>query len=127
MLAHYDLIQRFIWYGKIAGAAVSFISIVALLHTKLVSPVFSRVKTTNEAVAALMNNHLPHLQESLNNQDKVLGEMKTDVEETKSEVKSLQVGLDNTAKSVDTLQTAFMTHLENASKEKRNVKPRRSV
>lgn len=117
MFIDYKFWGRFIFWGKVAGGFMAFGSAAAFLHSKLVNPIFKRVKTINETVTALATNHLPHIQKSLDDQDVVLRELETNVRAGNEKIEQFGDGLRETKESVATLHNAFLQHLNNVSKE----------
>lgn len=109
-------LEHFILYGKVAGASVAFGTVTAVLYRALISPVVRKVVHINETVSTLAVNCIPTIQRSLDAQDIVLKDLRTDV--TK-----FGQSLNETKNTVSALDVAFTNHLESVSKEK--VKKRR--
>ena len=121
MFIDYKFWGHFIFWGKVAGGFVAFATVAGFIHAKLVSPVFNRVKTINETVTLLAENHLPHIQSSLNAQDVVLKTLQTNVEAGNKKIEQFGTDLDNNKQRVDELHTAFLTHLENAPRKRKRA------
>ena len=115
-------LQHFIFYGKVAGAVVAFGTLAAVFYRTLVSPVVRKVVHINETVSTLAGNCIPTIQRSLDAQDKVLEEVKKDVQQSKETITQYGEGLEETKQTVGLLHSALLTHLENSSAEKAKKK-----
>jgi len=104
--------SEFVFCGKVLTAALTFtgVTLAALKWVVPKIPFVGKVIDTNNNVHLLMTNHLPHIQQSLTAQDKVL-------EGIKSDVGHLGQRLEDTRSSMHTLGDSFIRHLEQASKE----------
>ena len=131
MAIDYRFWQQFVFWGKVAGGFIAFGTAVGIVHKTLIGPVFNRVKLINETVTTLANNHLPHIQASLDNQDAVLGTLKTDVEKANRKIGEFGDGLHETKETVAMLNSALIAHLENvlesAPRKKNAVRVDRST
>lgn len=113
-------LQKFIFWGEVAGAVVSFVGFVTLIYKW-----FKAVTETNRNVNLVMTNHLPHLATSLESHGAALEGIRRDVVALDTNVKGLDQRIDDTKKAVTTLGAMFVTHLENTSAEvakKKSVK-----
>jgi hypothetical protein len=116
-MTNYQFWIQFIFWGKVAGGAVALGTVIAIVHRSVIGPILGRVLEINKTVTLLADNHLPHIQKSLNNQDVVLGALKTDVAKATMKIDEFHGGLGETKEAVASLNSALMTHLENASQE----------
>jgi len=80
--------------------------------------IFKKVSSLNDNVQLVMDNHLPHIQRSLNSQDQALEGIKSDVRDLSTRFESHTEKLNTTADSLDKLHTSFTQHLENAVRER---------
>lgn len=119
MFIEHTLIGEFLFWGKIAGASMAFLSVLTLLYQKLVSPVVRKVVYISSTIQKLDTNCIPTIQTSLNNQDVVLGTLKSGHEEFRTQLGKFTARQDGVEKSVSQLHTSLMNHLENTSREKR--------
>ena len=117
MVIDYKFWAHVIFWGKVTGAVATFGGVIGFLHKTLISPVFKRVKAINETVTQLATNHLPHIQTSLNAQDVVLEELKSDVAKGTQKIQHFGEGLNETKDTVAMLHEALLTHLQKTSEE----------
>lgn len=75
------------------------------------------VSETNKNVLLLMENHLPHIQEAIENHDKTLNSMQSDFRNMDTKLDGVQTRLDDSKESLHRLGEAFVRHLENSTKE----------
>ena len=127
MIIDYGFWGHFIFWGKVAGGAVALGTVIGLVHRSVIGPILGRVLEINETVTLLANNHLPHIQKSLNSQDVVLGALKTDVEKSAMKIDEFHGCLVETKESVVMLNSALMTHLENASQQESALRKKRNA
>jgi Mg2+ and Co2+ transporter CorA len=71
---------------------------------------------TNKVVNELAENHLPHLQKSLNEHSTILTSIQSDVRNVNTRLDNQEKNLDQTRDAVKSLGVAFVQHLN--SKEK---------
>ena len=112
-----EFIKHFILAGKIAGA-VSAIGGLFYGIIRWLTSMYRKVSTIGTSIDTLTNNHLPHIQKSLDDHGTALSAMKVDIHDMDTKIGVYGERIDETKKSVDSLGTAFIQHLENASKEK---------
>lgn len=111
--------HTFIFYGKIASAAVAFTTVAGLLYKYLIRPVVNKIVHINDTITKLDTNCIPTLQRSLDNQDRVLDGLKKGHEEFKTQIAIVAARQSNFETSLNTIHQDLMNHLESASKEKR--------
>lgn len=75
------------------------------------------VSETNKNVLLLMENHLPHIQEAIENHDKTLNSMQSDFRDMGTKLDGVQTRLDDSKETIHRLGEAFVRHLENSTKE----------
>ena len=118
---HAPIWNEIIFIGKVASGAATVLTITygffRWLGPRL--PFVEKQLETQNNVALMMTNHLPHIQSSLTAQDKVLGNIQTNVGHLTQRQQDLHDGL-------HTLGESFLRHLEAASKEKAPRNKRRS-
>lgn len=99
------------------GGAVTF----ALFIFKGIRSGYRTVKSTNDNVTLLMTNHMPHIQRSIDEHSDTLLSIQSDVRDMGTKLSGYNTRLDDTKNAVHSLGTAFLQHVENASKEKEPV------
>jgi hypothetical protein len=118
MIQH-NLIHQFLFWGKITGAAMAFVSVITFLYQKLVAPVVRKVVHISSTIDKLDTNCIPTLQHSLDSQDVVLSDLKAGHVRLGDQMIRFGERQDGVEKSVGLLHTSLMNHLENTSREKR--------
>jgi archaellum component FlaC len=83
--------------------------------------VIKKIGSINENVEALVTNHLPHIQESLDAHGASLSGLKSDVRDVNTRIGTVETRLEDTRRGVHTLGDSFLRHLEDASKERREI------
>jgi hypothetical protein len=79
--------------------------------------IFKKVTNISSNVQLVMDNHIPHLQQSLNSQDIALAAIKSDIRNLSTNVDAHSEKLNQTTDSLNELHQSFVDHLENAMKE----------
>lgn len=110
------IIQAVLFYSKIigtVGAAIgSIYSIFKYLKTS-----YSQRKTIRDTVTLLANNHLPHIQASLDSHGEVLKSLTADIRVVSEKVDGVETRLEDTKTGMRVLSESFLRHLENTSRE----------
>jgi hypothetical protein len=123
--------HTFIFYGKIAGATVSFITIAGIIfgfiYKKLIKPAVGKIVHINDTITKLDTNCIPTLQRSLDNQDRVLDGLKKGHEEFKTQIAIVAARQSNFETSLSTIHQDLMNHLESTSKEKQEKRKKVKV
>jgi hypothetical protein len=117
----HSLIEHLIFYGKVAGAVTAIgivIGGIVKYPGRWIRSACKQISNTNATLATISNNHLPHLQSSLEAHTVALQGIKNDVREIDVKFDGLNTRLEDTRSAVHTLGTSFLNHLENASQEK---------
>jgi len=113
LMAHSELILTVIkdtgYVGSGFGVMYAVVKwLTSFLHT---------ARDTNAKIDLVMANHLPHIQEAVDAQGAALRGIKSDVRDLDTKVSGYGDRLDDTKSAVHALGTAFLQHLEHASKE----------
>jgi hypothetical protein len=116
-------IQEVYFYSKLVGAIGTAVGTLYGIIRWLRAG-YKEVKITNENIATLMSNHIPHLQSTLDAHGDSLQVIKSDVRILDTKFAGMESNLETTRGAVHTLGTSFLQHLENASKEKSVSKKR---
>jgi hypothetical protein len=113
---HHVTLQEFVLYAKVVGEIGSALGVlygaIRWLRAGL-----KEVKKTNDNVSLLMENHLPHIQSSLDSHGDALGVLSSDVRNVATKVDGMESRLEDTKTGVKVLGESFLRHLENASRE----------
>lgn len=72
---------------------------------------------TVSTINKLATNHIPHIQQALDEHGTTMQEIKSDVRDVGTRVDGQAERLEDTKKAVHVLGESFLKHLENASKE----------
>ena len=78
---------------------------------KWLTSIFKRVAETNRNVILLTTNHLPHIQASLDDHSKSLIAVVSDIRDMDTKISGYSQRLDDTKSAVDSLNGAFLNHL----------------
>ena len=104
-------IEQIYFYAKIVssvGAAIGVIyGSLRYLHSA-----YQQRKKLNDTVILLATNHLPHIQQSLEEHGKVMVELKSDMNTVSVRLSGVSDRLEDTAKGVHTLNEALLRHLD---------------
>jgi hypothetical protein len=109
---HAPIWNEIIFIGKVASGAATALTI-GYSFARWVGPrlpFVGRMIETQNNVSLMMSNHLPHIKQSLDSQDQVLGTIETNVAH-------LTKRQDDMHKGLHTLGESFLRHLEASSKE----------
>ena len=87
--------HAFIFYGKVVGAAASFVTFAGLAYRYLIHPVIRGVSTINKTITEFATNHLPHLQSTLDKHSQALEEIKSDNQKQNETLVAYGVRLDS--------------------------------
>lgn len=118
-------LQEFYLYSKVIGATGSAATFI-YGGIRWLRATFNVVKSTNANVALLMENHLPHIQSSLDSHGDALGVLSSDIRDVGTKVDGIESRLEDTKTGVKVLGESFLRHLESASKEAPRKRSRRS-
>ncbi len=104
-------IEQIYFYAKIissVGAAIGVIyGSLRYLHSA-----YQQRKKLNDTVILLATNHLPHIQQSLEDHGKAMVELKSDMNAVSVRLSGVSDRLEDTAKGVHTLNEALLRHLD---------------
>jgi hypothetical protein len=108
-----ELLTKLIFYSKVVGSVSTIGGLIWAAFNWL-----KRVSETNRNVNLLITNHFPHVEKTLEDQNVVLQEIKSDVRASDLKIASVSQRLDDTRAGVHTLGESFLRHLEGASLER---------
>lgn len=115
-----EFIKHLLLWSKI-GASVS--TLAGLIYGGF--NWLRQISETNKNVNLLMTNHLPHIGATLQGQDASLLELKSDIRDIDTKVGGVSQRVEGMTTSFQSLEGAFIQHLENASKKETKKKSRR--
>jgi hypothetical protein len=130
MFPHLDITMtahmwgRFIFAGKIAGAAVAIGGLFYHPTRRILAGV-KKVTGISDNMDLLLTNHLPHIQTALDTSAREMTEIKSDVRNLGTQVSGMSDRIDDTKAAVHTLGVSFLNHLESTSAEKAKKVSRR--
>lgn len=113
---HPQSLQELYFYSKVIGSVGTAVGVIyGILNWMRAT--YKQNKLTNDNVALLMSNHLPHLQSSLDSHGDALGILSSDIRNIGTQVEGVEKRQEDLRKGVHTLGESFLRHLENTSKE----------
>ena len=118
-------LQEFYFYAKVVGAIGSAAATIYGAVAWMIAT-YRQNKTINKNVTLLMENHLPHIQSSLDSHGDALNVLSSDIRDIGTKVEGVEQRQEDLRKGVHTLGESFLRHLESASKEAPRKKSRRT-
>lgn len=114
-----EFIKQLLLWSKICGAISTLGAVIYGGFNWL-----RQISETNKNVNLLMTNHLPHIGATLQGQDASLLELKSDIRDIDTKVSSVSQRVDGMTTSFQSLEGAFIQHLENSGKKETKKRKR---
>jgi hypothetical protein len=97
--------------GKIAGVVAAVGAIIVGIF-KWMAAIYNNLHETTTNVKLLMSNHLPHIQDAIDESNKTVVAIKSDVREIDTRVKANVERMTDLKDQVSNLSTEFVNHIE---------------
>lgn len=104
------------YVGTAAAVLIGGIKWLTAIFRK-VSSISTDVITLTANVSLLTTNHLPHIQQALDDHGRTLSSITSDVRDLDTKVGGMNTRLEDTQNSVHTLNAAFVRHLDSTTEE----------
>jgi hypothetical protein len=110
--------QHFLDILKAVGAVSGGLILIAG-GLKWLFRMFKRLTEINTNVQTLIDNHLPHVSNSLDAHSTALHGLKTDIRSLDTKLNAYDVRLNDIKQSVELLHSAFIQHIDSYKKRKK--------
>jgi hypothetical protein len=109
-------LAEFYLVSKVIGASGTAVGgLYGVFHW--LSSSYKRSKKTDDNITLLLENHLPHMQATMDKHGEALLGMRSDIRDVGTKVDGMEHRLDDTKAGMHALGEAFVRHLETSVKE----------